>query len=566
MIESLISILFVKKYKKKVLNYAIETFICILYNKTNEEKGWHMRLPLNVLLYQLSANSIFESQNLDLSGRYDGIKLFDIDYEPEDNKNYLYLISENMMKTYGTLWMGQQILSTNSFLCVCQADKKTTLADVPSGLAVILLYTEESFPVVFNKMLHVFHGFELWDTQFHLALLEHRPLQELLELTSDYLVHPMVILDRSFSLLGYIKIPGVTDPIMEDILEAGFVRLSTMTRLRQDGLLSTSEKAENPLINYYCLTTKDCYYSMMYRFTASNHTVGYALVFKCTVHPKTNYLDLMNIITKNLSLYFQQERFRNRSSSEFYEPLLAEIMEHPDAEPLQYRSRVEYVPGLGMQGMYQLARVDYDNQSEMPHTFVCWNLRNSIADLKPFISQNKLYVLRNRTPKENETAFLSEEEEVLFKKAFRGIGFQCGISNTFFSIMELSNAARQCDEAIRMGTKYDKDHREFHEFKDYYIYYLLKELKKNTPMSMIESPGYAVLKKYDEENHSDLCDVFMRYLENGRNINQTAAAIFLHRNTVLNKIKKATSIMKNECEDYQAATGYILSYLNDHSL
>lgn len=311
-----------------------------------------MKLPLNVLLYQLSANSIFESQNLDLSRPYDSIKLFDMDYEPEDDKSYLYLISENMLKTYGTLLMGHQILSTSTFVCVCKPDKKTTLQDVPPELSIILLYTEDSFPVVFNRMLQVFQGFESWDRQFHLALLENRPLQELLELTRDYLVHPMVILDRSYSLLGYIKIPGVSDPIMEDILEAGFVRQETMTRLRQDGLISTSEKAENPLINYYCLTTRDCYYSMMYRFTASNHTVGYALVFKCSVHPKTNYLDLMNVVSKNLSLYFQQERFRNRSSSEFYESLLAEIMDHPVAEPLQYRSRVEYVPGLSMNGRY----------------------------------------------------------------------------------------------------------------------------------------------------------------------------------------------------------------------
>lgn len=30
------------------------------------------------------------------------------------------------------------------------------------------------------------------------------------------------------------------------------------------------------------LNVLDCYYSMMYRFRANNHTVGYAIVFKCT--------------------------------------------------------------------------------------------------------------------------------------------------------------------------------------------------------------------------------------------------------------------------------------------
>lgn len=36
-----------------------------------------MRIPLNVLLYQLSANSIYENQNIDLTCSFDGVQLFD---------------------------------------------------------------------------------------------------------------------------------------------------------------------------------------------------------------------------------------------------------------------------------------------------------------------------------------------------------------------------------------------------------------------------------------------------------------------------------------------------------
>jgi hypothetical protein len=302
---------------------------------------------------------------------------------------------------------------------------------------------------------------------------------------------------------------------------------------------------------------------MMYRFTANNHTVGYAIVFKCAVRPKTNYLYLMNTISENLSLYFQQERFKNRVSSEFYEPLMAEIMGDPNAQPEKYASRVESVAGLHMNARYLLAKVSYEDQTDMPYSFVCWNLSNAILTLKPFIYQNELYILRVRGEKENYATFLSETEEEEFRRCFRNVEFQCGISNTFFSILDLPMAAVQCQEAISLGQRYYQK-KEFYEFKDCYLYYLLEEMKKNQTQKMIESPSYIVLKKYDEANHTDLCDIFMRYLENGRNINQTSTAIFLHRNTVLNKVKKATTVMQNECDGYQAMISYILSYLNDH--
>ena len=66
-----------------------------------------MQLPLNVLLYQLSANSNFDAQNIDLSCTYDGIKLFDAGYIPDSNKQYLYLISEDML-VHSSILLSQQ--------------------------------------------------------------------------------------------------------------------------------------------------------------------------------------------------------------------------------------------------------------------------------------------------------------------------------------------------------------------------------------------------------------------------------------------------------------------------
>lgn len=522
-----------------------------------------MQLPLNVILYQLSANSIYESQNIDLSKAYDGIKLFDIDYSPEENKKYIYLLSEEMLLTYSSLLLGQQILNTNTFLCVCQ-NRETHLDTFHQNLSMVLLYSDDSFPNVFNKVLNIFHDFEAWDKNFHLALLQKRPLKELLDLTRDYLVHPMVILDRNFSLLGYVKSPDASDPIMEDILATGYVTPDTMTRLRQDGLISTSENAANPLINYYCLAAHECYYSMMYRFTANNHTVGYALVFRCSMHPKTNYLDLMNIISENLTLYFQQERFRSRSSSEIYESLFTEILEHPEASSKQYEDQVSYIPGLAMEGRFRLARISYENQTEMPYSFVSWNLRNASPRWKPFVYQNALYVLCINNTSDELGVFLTAEQEPLFRRCLNSIPFTCGISNTFFSLMDLPTATVQCNEAIRLGRMKESHARDFYQFGDIFVPYILQEIKKTVPTQMLVSPHYEVLKRYDQQNNTDLCNIFIQYLENGRNIGQTSNAIFLHRNTVQNKIKKAISVMGNDCDDPQTMVAFVLAYINDH--
>ena len=131
--------------------------------------------------------------------------------------------------------------------------------------------------------------------------------------------------------------------------------------------------------------------------------------------------------------------------------------------------------------------------------------------------------------------------------------------------MDLPTAAAQAREALALGTSGEEAPApSFYSFSDYYAKYLLQELKKTGVVKMAASPCYEVLRQYDETHNGDLCYIFMQFLKYGRNINQTATAIFQHRNTVLNKVKKAVSIMQNECEDYQAHIAFILSYINDH--
>ena len=522
-----------------------------------------MLIPLNVLLYQLSANSIYESQNIDLTGNFDNVQLFDQEQLNAEFGDELYLVSDQVLLNALSRTPEDQFPSRCVFLCICQ-DEKLHTSNFHPNLSMVLLYTDESFPLVFNRILKIFHDFDIWDKNFHLMLIQQKSLQDLLNLSKDFLVHPMVVLDRNYSILGYLRDPNVSDPIMESILSAGYVTPQIMERLRQDGLISTSEQAENPLISWYSLTTHDCYYSMMYRFKTNGHTVGYALIFHCAVHPRTNYLYLMNIVAENLQLFFQQKRFSNRSSSDIYESVFNDILEHPDAPQQQYADQLSYIPDLPMNGRFMLAVIHYPDEQELPFSFVSWNLRTSIPQLKPFVYQNTLYILKNNSENESFATFLTPEEQTIFQKNFRNRYFECGISNTFFSLMDLPTAAAQAREALAIGTsKTEGGAPTFHYFSDVYMLYILQELKKAGVDKMAASPCYEVLRQYDETHNGDLCYIFMQFLKNGRNVNQTSTAIFQHRNTVLNKVKKAVSIMQNECEDYQARIAFMLSYLND---
>ena len=296
-------------------------------------------------------------------------------------------------------------------------------------------------------------------------------------------------------------------------------------------------------------------------FPEQCHTVGYALILRNKVHPKTNYLDLMNVFVENSNLYFQQKRFTDRSSSEIYESILGEILSNSLSSRQQVEDQLTFVSGLPIDGRFMLAQLTYTNLAELPFSFISWNIRNSFSSLKPFVYDNKLYILKICTEEDSLSTFITPDEERIFRRCFRTQNFLCSVSNMFFTLMDLSTAARQCKETYARHQTLSND---FQYFRDVSLLFVLRELEKLELLDMIESPEYHVLKQYDTVHNNNMCDIFMEYLQNGHNINQTATTVFLHRNTVLNKIKKAMSVMHCDFEDYQTQTAFILSYLADH--
>lgn len=520
-----------------------------------------MQIPLNVLLYRLASNSIYETLNIDLSESFSCLRLFDMNamlsVSDEINKE-LYLVTHEELSQNTNTICAYNFNKNSVFLCICN-DEDIHIDRFSDSLSIVLLYTKHSYAEIFNKILTIFHDFEIWDKNFHLTLLRGGSMQDLLDLSCNILTHPMVVLDSNFSLLGEFRSGEINDVIMNEILNAGYVTPQVMSRLRQDGLISTSETAANPLINYYCVTTHDCYYSMMYRFTVNNNIAGYALIFRNRVHPKTNYLYLMNMVAENLELFFQQERYTSRSFMENYEVFLIELLENQTRPQKQLEDQVSYIPGLAMEGYFTLAQLTYHNISELPLSFLNWNLRNSFSSVRPFIYKNQIFMLKTNADNDLVHRFFTPEEEALFRNLLKNHAFTCTVSNPFFSLMDLPAAVIQCKETLKLSPSTSNV---FYYFENVTFRYILHNLKKDS-IKLIESPHYHLLKQYDLKHNTDLCEIYIEYLKNGRNINQTAGAIFMHRNTVFNKIKKAISIMHNECEDYQSQITFILSYLND---
>lgn len=68
----------------------------------------------------------------------------------------------------------------------------------------------------------------------------------------------------------------------------------------------------------------------------------------------------------------------------------------------------------------------------------------------------------------------------------------------------------------------------------------------------LENQAFKLLHCYDDENHTEYMNTLRIYLSSNCNIARTSKLLFIHRNTLLNRLEKITAISGIRLEDYYA--------------
>ena len=102
--------------------------------------------------------------------------------------------------------------------------------------------------------------------------------------------------------------------------------------------------------------------------------------------------------------------------------------------------------------------------------------------------------------------------------------------------------------------------------EDYLIYSIIDlcvqrylESELNNDILYLTHPAVPALTRYDREHHTDLRDVLFYYLLNDCNLTATAASLYMHRNTVNNKVNQIKKIIQLELDEPKLRQRLLLS-------
>lgn len=116
-----------------------------------------------------------------------------------------------------------------------------------------------------------------------------------------------------------------------------------------------------------------------------------------------------------------------------------------------------------------------------------------------------------------------------------------GVGRTYSGLRNIKRSHREAEVALRVGrSMYGGGCISF--FKDLGSYRFLYELKGSEAVQSFQNDILNKIKLYDAQNGTALYDTLACYLKNDRNFRLTAEKMFIHRNSVIYRIKKIEEI------------------------
>ena len=139
------------------------------------------------------------------------------------------------------------------------------------------------------------------------------------------------------------------------------------------------------------------------------------------------------------------------------------------------------------------------------------------------------------------------------------LGVICGFSSIFSSLYDAEHAWFQASTALQNGLSQDSDLPVFY-FHDYLLPQLLSSALAGRPTWVYYTAGLKRLKDHDNSSHVSYLHTLRVYLDNNLSVTKTAAALFLHRSTLLDRLAHITTMLGNDLKDpdYCLTLGIIL--------
>lgn len=411
-----------------------------------------------------------------------------------------------------------------------------------SPYQIIFIDQKYSIQDFFNTVISIFEKYNEWELEIKNAIIEKLSLQKFLDICTKMLSNPCYMFDSFYNAIYLSNTVTKDTPHIE----------KTAIKYFLDSMFFSYDEPINDIKDHgsdYFITLPNAYWEpaseASYPFISVNlfngkERFGELNMSELFAPLTSGQLYLLEFIRIQLTLYLNNTQ--NNLFTQNSPTLILKKMISNESVSETLLSNILKTKGWKNTDSYYV--LIFRNAKDEPSQ----NYYNLIHGQIRKILPQSLYTLHNE-----EIICIAKLESPLYhtiKKLechLQKSNMKVSYSVQFYCFTELRRYYQQASFALNFGEKTAPEKISY-SYRDYYFEHIIQYLK-DVDYRLFCDPKIFLLKEYDKKKHTELFFTLLKYLENNLNLNETARALFVHRNTITYRIHKVEEILQIDLKE-----------------
>jgi len=423
-----------------------------------------------------------------------------------------------------------------------------------------LLETHLSLIPLYNRVHEYVHRFWDWDKGIQDIVHTNAGLQELLQRAAPALHATLLLVNAGFKQLACVYNPDVSDPVADELRADGYQSYDTVQAIRRQTPVRGGKKCA--FLEY--VSQESGNYTIIWAVKAQDVLAARLMVILNGNRPDPCCSDLARILAGYISEYMFSNQSIDYGINADFGSLAADLIEARLADPEELEQRLKHIK-LAVRRYYHILLISFGDKQDLNN--IPWNyVIHLLERIFPFSNittyQGEILMIFRKTNRGTRPAYDQEQLANILERYDGHAAF----GNYSEYLTSLPPVYYQTKTALRLGLTMDPERRIYY-YEDYSVYQIV-EMANRSALQDLSSrnivhlchPALISLVMYDKKTGGNLTKALYTYLSHERNAAQTAKALYVHRNTMLYKIRKIEEIIGQDLNDPKLRERLLFSY------
>lgn len=384
------------------------------------------------------------------------------------------------------------------------------------------------------------------------ALLEGNNFNRIIDCAARLLRNPVAVFDTSYHIIAHSRTYNVIDPTWREGIRQGYWDYEIIAKVRRR--LTLQKNPDDPVIIGGISPLR----RRFSRLNMGGIHLGYFVVLEYNDALEKISDEIYRFTGSILAKELAAERpviLHNRD--QVSESIMADLLNAGFPNRLLFRERIAGTP-LDLQTTFQVVMVDLNSYAT--GKLQDEHLKCKISELLPYswsiIDDSYVVVLIDR----GHRCYAAFQPLEHFEEYLRETGIRAALSGTFADLFLFPEFCSQAVRTLELAALFPEP-KQLIPSDDYKLLQIISEI----PQGRIEyycSEIVLKIRDYDASNNTDYLRTLFFYLHTGRSVQQTAALLHIHRNTVTYRVERIKELFaldfSKEFWNFQNYLSYIM--------